>query len=666
MRFSSRWLGIVVAAVVVALPAALYSESYKTVEGKFNLQGRQDGRGEYAGQITIAKVSGDRFSATGTVKFTDGAERRIDGVAYYNGFWWTKRLVLEYTLDAAGVVNRLGDIVSGASSDAVKIEGRYKVSSDKLKIYGPWKSVSGAACKGYDVFARAKDELKITAVDPAEGQQGDANKKLVILGENLPVEGQVQASDIAFLSGGSVDAKIKVTRIFDWSDDGSRIEIEASIAKDAAPGKRDVRVLAGLGRELFTVSATDVRLPLGRSAQVAGGAWAKLFVPDAEGGELTLTAAGATLEVHRGSHTGEILAAVSGNRFAIARAGHGWLYVKVNGTGNVSVANTFPQKAETPAAKKPWNFWYFPFFDRPGANQNLYDEGGAYEKFDLAVGIKADPNAKFDSSRHMDSKDFKMPTDAAELKKYNPSTTKGWGYSYQRSTDDKKSWWGHCWGAVVASSLWGQPSAKTVKDPAGKDVAFDEEEVEGLLTAFYTNHGCYPTNYMRDCPPGRPKDALKEPCDRFADDFFLGLQKGILRDGLPLAANLRAASTDEKQGDQVWNHVIWKYEARYQEVEGKDDPTCVEVALDVTATDDVFPSGPSAHRDESYVLRFKFGEDGQIKRDEADFQNWVSATHFCPSYLWRIKSATDDGTENEVLGKHWDDLARLFDFSAIR
>ncbi len=663
-----RFFGLVLvaAALFLVLPADLFSQNYTTVEGKFKVQGRQDKRGEYTGTLHISKVSGDRYSASGSVQFADGETRAIDGVGYYNGSWWWKRFVIEYTIDGAGVTGRLNDVATGNSSaDAIRIQGRYRVSSDKTKIYGSWKSISGAKLTGYDTLHRVRDEIKITAVEPAAGQQGDSAKRLVILGENLPGEGNVQATDVAFLRDGAVDAGIKITRIFEYSDDGSRLEVEANLAKDAAPGLRDVRVLQGLGRGLFTVQAADVRLPLGRSAKVTGGQWAKVLVPDVEGGELTLHASGASFEVRRGSREGAVLNPVSGTRYTIARGGHGWLFVKVNGTGELTVSNTFVQTAETPAEKKPWNFWYFPFFDRPTNGQNLYDDGGAYEKLDRVLGIQPDANAKFVEKNHMD-KEFKLPTDAMELARYNPSTIKGWAYCYQRSTDDKKSWWGHCWGAVVASSLWAQPKGRTVKDPAGKDAAFSEEEVEGLLTAYYTNHGCYPTNYMRDCPPGRPKEDLKEPVDRHADDFFLGLQKGILRDGLPLACNLRAQLTDEKEGTQVWNHVIWKYEARFQEVEGKDDPTYVEVALKVTATDDVYPSGPSAHRDEDYVLRFKYGTDGQIRRDEADFQNWVSAKHFAPSYLWRIKSATPDGTENEVLGEHLDDLKRLFEYEPIR
>lgn len=662
-----RTLGLILLAVAIlfALPANLFSQSYQTIEGRYTLNGNQSGRGAYAGTITIAKVSGDRYSAIGSVKFADGQERAIDGVAYFNGIWWAKRLVLEYTIDGAGVVNRLNDIASGDNaSSAVKIQGRYKVTGDRTKIYGPWKSISGVSVNGSDTFTRLKTEIKITAVDPAEAQQGDAGKRLAIVGENLPLEGQVQASDIAFAVNGAADGGIKITRILDYSDDGTRLEIEANIAKDAAPGVRDVRVLSGSGAKLFTVTAADVRLPLGGSVAVAGGAWAKLLVPDVEGGELTLTASGAALEVHRGSHAGELLKSAAGGSYPIARGGQGWLFVKAGGAGNVTISNTFVQQAETPAAKKPWNFWYFPFYDRPGAGLNLYDDGGAYEKFDQAAGIVADPKAKFDASKHMD-KDFKAPTDVNELKRYNSSTTKGWAYCYQRSTDNAKSWWGHCWGAVVASSLWAQPAAKTVKGADGKSVSFTEEEAEGLLTDYYTNHGCYPTNYLRDCPPGRPKEDLKEECDRYADDFLLGLQQGIRRDGLPLASNLRAQLTDEKEGTQVWNHVIWKYSARYSEVAGKDDATYVQVDLDVTATDDVFPSGPTAQRNESYVLRFKFGADGQILRDDPN-QNWVSATHFCPSYLWRIKGATPEGTENEVLGKHFEDLKRLFEYQEIR
>lgn len=657
------WCFALALLLTVASPG--FADSYATLDGRWDIAGNQKGRGDYRGTLTVARVGGDRYTATGAVTFSNGEERRIDGTGALQGSGKRRRFVLRYTISGAGVVDRLRDAAGGNSgADTLTLEARYKVTGDRKKMYGPWRTTSGRGPEGYDTLSRNVAELRITALEPDHGQAGDANLRLTVRGEHLPLEGQVVASDFAFVRDGQVDAGIRVLRVLDGSDDGTSLVIEASIARDAAPGARDLRLKSATGPRLFTVAAPDVRLPLGRSVTVPAGSWVKLFVPDAAGGELTLSAGSATLEVHRSTRDGAMLAPTSGNRFDLTQGGHGWLFVRTAGTGTVTVSNTLIQRAETPAEKKPWNFWYFPFFDRSGAGQNLYDDGGAYEKFDRAAGILEDPAAKFMASKHMD-KEFKLPTDAAEAKRYNPSTTRGFAWCYQRSTDSKKSWWGHCWGAVVASSLYGQPTARTVPGPQGASIAFSEEEVEGLLTGFHTNLGCYPTNYLRDCPPGRPKEDLKEPVDRFADDFFLGLQQGIGRDGLPLASNLRAASTDEADGGQVWNHVIWKYEARFAEQEGKDDPTLVQVALDVTATDDVYPSGPTAHRDESYVLRFKYGTDGLVQRDHAE-QNWVSASHFCPSYLWRIKSATSTGTENEVLGRHWDDLERMFEFPAIR
>ena len=48
---------------------------------------------------------------------------------------------------------------------------------------------------------------------------------------------------------------------------------------------------------------------------------------------------------------------------------------------------------------------------------------------------------------------------------------------------------GHCWGSAIAGSLYQQPKEGSVIGPNNQIYFFSEEEVEGLLSAFFTDAG---------------------------------------------------------------------------------------------------------------------------------------------------------------------------------
>ncbi|MBI3273506.1 MAG: hypothetical protein HYZ53_31265 [Planctomycetes bacterium] len=655
IRSFASTLGVLTLVLSVAATACADGTVW---EGKWSVAGTHTVKGNYTGSVTTTRVSGNKYSVQEEVVYADGKHENYSANATLSGSSSdrTRSFKFSYKVSSNGMLDALG----GGAGATVTVSAKF--TGTKKSMSGSWYVTQKRSVKGTETWTKA-DRSTITAVEPKEVGAGTENRELTILGTNLPRSGGLNAADVAFLAGTAADPKAKVTRILDFSDNGSSIKVALTVAKDDAPGKRSIKIGDAVGKDLLTITPPEARLKLGGSATATTGGFLKLFVPDNSGGELTLS--GATVELHEKTTDGAVITGSNGvYTFCDNKAG--WYFVKVTGSGNGTISARFVQKGEVKGDKKPWNFWYFPFYER-GANMNLYSPNGTYEKFDQVLGLKHDPDGykKFSKYRHMDSDKFKEPTTDEEKAKYDQNTTKGWAYCYARSTDSKKSWWGHCWGAVVASSIYKQPKAATLKGPDGKDLSFNEEEAEGLLTDYFTNHSVNPVNYVNECPPGRPTDKLKEDVDEYADDFLIGLQTGIRKNGLPLASNLRAASTGDDDKDQVWNHVIWKYEARFLEVEGKDDATYLKVELDVTATDDVFPSSEYAHRDEAFVMQMKYDESGNLQRDSREFQNWVSADHFCPSYLWRIESATSYGTENEVLGDKLSKLESLFKHAKI-
>ncbi len=707
------------AVFVLFAPQAATAQSFPDLEGLWHSKGvLADGR-SYTGEVTFnlarqpsgpRSASRWRFTYDATIEnaageptlrsFVGNASFGKDGDGkFYLRFGY--KPMLDNRGAREGILGSLGEGLRGRSNRAMgdKYEinviheynpgwfgdesfhhGTFSVRGF-VPVGGKWSDVGEArkaeggawlrSWHGVETLTKDTTPMEITGLDPAAAFAETDQVLVTIKGVRLPSERKLTADSIAFLIGDTVDPEIQVVDVVDVDDDWARARIVVKVGKNAALGKRNIRILGTLGEDMFEVAELQ-RLKLGHTAtiesnEVTNTKVARVYVPDRLGGKLKITPAGATLRFK--DMKGTPLAVGDDGAFAIDTDRQGWYFVEAEG----SVTTSFTQIGEVLPENRPYNFWYYPFFDRPGADQNLYDEGGGYEKLDKVAGNVA-KGARFDVSRHMDKRTkqkkwgdktfteektfaeaYKEFSDA-EKAKHDPSTMKGYAYSYQRSMDDNKSWWGHCWGAVVASSIFRAPEGgvKGVPTADGGTVDFSEDEVEGLLTSYYTNHGVRPYNFMNDCPAGRPTDALDEKVDSFADDWFLGLRKGIAEWGVPLASNLRAEKTSDKEEDksQVWNHVVWYYEATLKEADG-DDPTLMETTIMVKATNDVFPSGQTAApRVEEYSmgLRFRYTPYGDIDPD-GEGQNWLSASHYAPSYLWRIEKSSGRTTDNKPLSE---------------
>lgn len=650
----------------------LYSQSSSdTLKGEWSLAGK-----DYKGKMTILHENGI-YKVYGTAPKNYNAEANFDGskltfsrtYAESPGFLWS-------ILSIFGIKNK---------ASKVTINHSYTLGSDGKSMKGRWKDSKGKS--GEETLTKIVKIPVVKSISPAELEVGQSDFVVTITGENFPEKTFLKPEDFWFTfdiatNNSEKDGRITIREILEVSDDGTQIKAKITVWKNARDGARRLYLKDAAEFARFSVVRPVELLPLGDSKKITGE-WTKIFIP-IENGDLSLSGA-KILEVREGSKTGQILEKTDKG---YKMPGAGYFFIKVDGFIN-TISNTYKLAAETPPDKTPWTFWYFPFAERSGSTcLNLYDDGGVYEKLDKLLGIKGKDDGwkTFRPSRHMDDdyKDSRIqklaekyyksgswtePENAGDLeflKKHNPTTIKGFAWSYQRSEDSNKSWWGHCWGAVVASSLYAEPSDVTLKDADGHELRFTQEEVEGVLTSYHTNHSIFPTNYMNRCPSGKPSDKKNEPWDSYIDDFFLGLLEGIGKQGLPLACNLRAESTDEKRKDEIWNHVVYKYDASLKQA-GGDDPTVIKVQLKIWASDDRHPSLDSNRRTEEYSFTLKFNESGEMDRDNKEFQNWISATHYTPSYLWRIqRSSTGRGCENDVMDPLFKKLDDHFKFKAIK
>ncbi|RME04822.1 MAG: hypothetical protein D6805_01765 [Planctomycetota bacterium] len=660
----------------------------RLVGDTWQIKGKTADGTEYTGEARFYKWAGKQFVGG---HFTTVEGERLASFfssAKLNG---NQLQFTFYIYNTAGFIRTLSELNIPSNQRRIRVYASYQLSDDGNTFVGGWKSKKWEL-NGSDSWVRPEKEIVVSSIAPNVVENGTKTEKtFTISGENFPPLEFLKPSDIVFLKDGKADPKIRVVEIYEVADDGSELEVKISIEKTALPGKRDIQVKKGLGKELFEIKAGTVKLPLGGRIEITPGMKVRVYVPNREGGILSFR--GAEVKTLRfGSEQGEEIPLNNEGKFEVKK--HGWYYLELS---ELSFTRTlscqYIIEAETPKEKRPWNFWYFPFYDRTSPGLNLYDDGGAYEKLDKVLGNqpKKEGWKDFTPSQHMDYRDEKSKikefaekyfkgwkwdlnsmseNDKEFLKKHNPSTIKGYAYCYQRSTDPKKSWWGHCWGAVVASSLYTVPEkTKTLKTADGSEVTFNQEEMEGLLTSYFTNHSIYPINYMNRCPAGRPTEKTGEEVDSFCDDFFLGLMEGLYKNKLPLASNLRAESRADSDKDQVWNHVIWKFRAELKEVEQKGDETFILVKLKITATNDVYPSTEyQSPRTEEFEFTLKYTPNGGVDRDNKEYQNWISASHFCPSYLWRIQRSADlnYGTENARLRGKLDKLIQLFGYKKIK
>ena len=621
------------------------------------LKGQDTERGSYRGTVVIENQAGNAVSIRGRYSgFRRGTDHRFAVTTAANGDQFSFQVVERKRRGFFTFLMELFGIRKPKDRDVtydVSYEGGDRIG----ELMGTWRV--GNQVRRTDVWH--VDVPTIIRLEPSQLPAGRNSLEVTVIGEYLPR--RPTSDSIVFLRNGRADRRINISQVRGTNDDRTELRLVIDVDKLAALGSRDFRIGENEAKEAATVTPPAPRIRLGQTVDnIRQGEDHDLFIP-IEDGKLTFTA-----EVELRDPSGNAVTA-SDDGYVISAAGHYNVVPAADG----ELGCEYKLEAKSKTENMPWHFWYFPYVQRSNSSQNLYSEGGVYEKIDQVVGVSHEESAaEFNKSRHMDD-DFELPEDdEAEKAQYVTDTTQGYAWCYQRSTDDDKSWWGHCWGAVVASSLYQQPEAATVKDTEGNDVAFSEEETEGLITSYFTDHGVYPRSFMNNCPSALPTEDLNERCDRFADDFFLGLHQGIGKEGLALACNLRAelTSEDEDKMNQVWNHVVYGYEASIREVEGANDAFQIEVDLEVEATNDVFPSGANRRgRFESYVLRFRASPEGGIKRDDMSVQNWVSAKHYTPSYLWKIQRSASgvSGTKNRPLAQRvtLNKLEQLFGYKPI-
>ena len=359
-----------------------------------------------------------------------------------------------------------------------------------------------------------------------------------------------------------------------------------------------------------------LRLPLGWSetdrSPTGAETWFWLIIPTTTGGKLTIThEGGGQVSLWRDEAT-KLADGVQGKiEYTIKPPMSGRFFVVAEGGSTRTVSSELVHVGfarDTTSPKEPpivpWNFYYWP------ASRKTHER---------------EARAVLDMIRKLARAFGKDPEAAAQ-----------WEFLHHQ-VSDASGWAGHCHNAALASVVFEEPKAQTVRG-----VPLTEEEVEFLATewvgnyatmniVFQLNKGAPPRKYRAEYPamhfkPGEPKTreqlarafrsydpslpedvAAKLGRDTFdaekgfasvvdgyfgelAAEFYETVVKKIGIEGHALVADLRPQ--DPSYGPAaVWNHAVFYYRATYREAEPRaNNPYDLIVKLDLYANADTQPS----------------------------------------------------------------------------
>jgi hypothetical protein len=414
------------------------------------------------------------------------------------------------------------------------------------------------------------------------------------------------------------------------------------------------------------------RLPLGLKLDGQSGVRSfGVFIPTRYGGELTVTVDGGKVGPIVGPDGRE-----RANGADVGLNAHGWYTFTVKGNQDrFSVATTFVQVGRS--QRKPWNFYYWPtkadsihepwsggngrvdtsqtFGDdllvmppgeaiAPGQDIVLAGPNGLLET-PVAPGddLTWFPNLYDDLTfRGADGAEHLVPSPLLKYDQIFGTASRRWEAINSQNKEITR-WPGHCLGGAVASILLNEPN------PAPSS-GLTRDELKALWAELGENHLRHSIGaYVIDIPPGPPRPG-PDPCDGFAASVQKMLESHIRGRQIPLLSNLRAFPP-RGSVDEVWNHAIGAYSAKFTGVPDGDVHTAaIEVEL-------VANSGSSLDGQEepSRVVRYAYtvtyGPDGEVDLNQAYSNDWTAidgAAQFAPLNVIEIVACDWGGHNQQV------------------
>jgi hypothetical protein len=386
-------------------------------------------------------------------------------------------------------------------------------------------------------------------------------------------------------------------------------------------------------------------LPLGSTLDGQSGDRSfGVYIPTRYGGELTITTTDGAVSPISGPDGKE-----HANGADLGLDTHGWHTFSVSRSrGPYSVSATFVQVGRS--ERKPWNFYYWPTkadsIHEPWAGGNGRVDTIQVFGDDVLVGtpggpiapgrdiVLAGPNGLLETPvaagddstwfpnlyddmtfRGADGTIHRVPSPLLKYDQLFRTSSRRWEAANSQ-TKDLTRWPGHCLGGAVASILLDEP----IPAPGS---GLTPDELKALWAELGENHRNHRIgDYVVDIPPGPPRPGPDE-CDRFAPALHQLLEIHLRGRKRALLGNLRAFPP-RGTTDEVWNHAIGEYTARYSAIPGMDvHATSVQVEL-------IANSGSSldGQDDKARVIRYAYtlfyGPDGRVDESRAYACDWIS------------------------------------------
>ena len=387
------------------------------------------------------------------------------------------------------------------------------------------------------------------------------------------------------------------------------------------------------------------RLPLGLKLDGQfGDRTFGVYIPTRFGGELTVTVDGAKVGPIIGPDGRE-----RANGADVGSNAHGWYTFTVKGSPRpFSVSTTFVQVGRS--QRKPWNFYYWPTkadsIHEPWAGGNgrvdtiqtygddvlIAPRGGPIAPGQDIVlagsnGLLETPAAPGDdltwfpnlyddlTFRGADGAEYLVPSPLLKYDQVFRTSARRWEATKSQNKDIAR-WPGHCLGGAVASMLLNEPN------PVPSS-GLTRDELKALWAELGENHRNHQIGaYVVDIPPGPPRPGA-DPCDRYAASVQKLLETHVRGRQIPLLSNMRAFPP-RGTVDEVWNHAIVAYTARFTGVPGADVHTAA-IEVDLVANSGSSLDGQDeSRRTVRYAYTLIYGPDGEVDLNQAYLDDWTA------------------------------------------
>lgn len=389
-----------------------------------------------------------------------------------------------------------------------------------------------------------------------------------------------------------------------------------------------------------------------------------VYVPTKFGGVLTIKATSGTVENLTGPD-----GRPRRNGEEVGENVHGWYTFLVKDAEKdkpYKVEAAFVQVGES--ARKPWNFYYWPTkgdsIHEPWAGGNgrvdtprAYgddEQVAAYGSYiapgqDIvrpgANGLLETPVSPGDDStwfpnlyddltfRGADGTMYQTPSPMLKFDQLFGTNARGWEAANSQNRDINR-WPGHCLGGAVASIKLNEPVPA-----AGSGMKADElKAVWAELGENHYNHTI--GDNANGIPAGPPRPGY-DSTDAFVPRFHAMLETHIRGRKQALLGNLRAFPPNGK-ADEVWNHGIGKYTAKFHAIPGKGD-RAVRLEIELVANSGSnLNNSDNKPRINTYEYTLVYGLDGKVDEAQPGSSDWIACggeAVFAPLNLMDVVSS---------------------------